>query len=815
MLDKHLIVKTEPPANSANIIFWKDYRVTLLNERLIRLEKSKEKVFRDEVTQRIWFRSFPAVKFELKRCESSALLSTEKITLLLNENREDCRIDIGSGFIPIGNDKNLKGTFRTLDGCSGNIMVSKLKYSEYCPGDEICLDDGVCSLSGVAVLDDSLSLILNENGEINEKKANGSDEYIFAYGNDYRAAVKGLFSLCGKVPLLPRFAFGNWWSRYYAYTQDEYISLMAAFKRENVPITVAMIDMDWHYSDYYEITEKFQLKELNREGEEYTTTDRRKEMLGWTGYTWNERLFPDYKELLCELKKRGMKVALNLHPAQGVRFWENRYKEMAEKLGKDYESGKTIAFDFTDDEFINAYFSVLHKPYEQDGVDFWWIDWQQGITSKMAGLDPLWALNHYHFYDHAKNHPLPVILSRYAGIGSHRYPVGFSGDAYMTWDTLNFLPYFTSCASNVGYGWWSHDIGGHGHGEKSDELYLRSVQFGVFSPINRLHCTNQPTISKEPWYYGAFGLIAEKFFRLRHSLIPFLYTANRAAHDEGRMLCEPLYYEFKNEQAYAFKNEYLFGGLLVIPITEKMAEDGYARVNAWLPEGEWTDIFTGDFYHIKKNGEERTLLRNAESIPVLAKAGSVIPYSEDGGNSHANPACLRLRVFEGTGEYVLSEDADNGQKTARTVVAVEREEKGSERIVTVTVSSNGAKGTIPKNRTVTVELFGKSGCKIQLLKNAAEVSVEKTFEKYSSVKFTYDFAATYTVKFTFTPETELDYLKNCAKKVFLAAQGDNDNKYNAYKALTEADGVQSFYVTLNRLSVPDSIRQRLTEIRPA
>lgn len=814
MLDKHLIAKIAPKANKNNVIFWKDYRVTVLNGRLFRIEKSCDGVFRDAATQRIWFRNFPDVYFAFEDCGKTARLTTDNVVLLFSEKRDDWRVDVGNGFVPIDNENNLKGTYRTLDGCDGDVMTSKLKHSEYEPGDKIRLDDGVCSTSGVAVLDDSLSLTLKENGEISDEKANGSDEYVFAYGDDYRGAIKGLFDLCGKVPLLPRYALGNWWSRYYAYTQDEYIGLTSSFKRRNVPITVAAIDMDWHYSDYDEITEKFRLKELNREGEEYTTTDRRKEMLGWTGYTWNERLFPDYKAMFCELEKRGLTTVLNLHPAQGVRFWEDCYKEMSERLGKDYESGKTIAFDFTDDDFINAYFSVMHKPYEKDGVGFWWIDWQQGATSKTAGLDPLWALNHYHFYDHAKNHALPIILSRYAGIGSHRYPVGFSGDAYMTWNTLEFLPYFTSTASNVGYGWWSHDIGGHGHGEKSDELYLRSVQFGVFSPVNRLHCTNQSTMSKEPWYYGAYGLVAEEFLRLRHALIPFLYTANRISHDEGKTLCEPLYYAYKNEQAYAYKNEYLFGGLLVAPITSKTSDDGYARVKAWLPEGEWTDIFTGDVYRIGEGGEERTLLRNAESIPVLAKAGSVIPYSDDGGNSCENPTNLRFRIFDGNGEYVLLEDDAYGENTARTHVAVLSEENGSEKIVTVTVYSDGEKSSIPKNRTVTVELFGKTECRVKLKKNSAEVTAEKWYEAYSATKFDYDVDATYTITFAFDNETQLDYLKRRAEKALLVAQGENDAKFDAYKALAATNDVKEFYETLDGLRVLDSVRQRLIEVKP-
>ena len=96
-----------------------------------------------------------------------------------------------------------------------------------------------------------------------------------------------------------------------------------------------------------------------------------------------------------------------------------------------------------------------------------------------------------------------MTFSRYAGPGSHRYPVGFSGDTVVTWESLQFQPYFTSTASNIGYGWWSHDIGGHMNGYKDDELEGRWYQLGVFSPINRLHSTKNEFNGKEPWRFKA------------------------------------------------------------------------------------------------------------------------------------------------------------------------------------------------------------------------------------------------------------------------------------------------------------------------
>ena len=281
--------------------------------------------------------------------------------------------------------------------------------------------------------------------------------------------------------MIPRYALGNWWSRYHAYTEREYLQVLNGFEEHDVPLSVATIDMDWHYSDY--VDEEKQITASGKNTAFYGGNN------GWTGYSWNKNLFPDYKAFLKKIEDKNLKITLNLHPADGVRWWEDRYNEFAAALGKDASTQAQIPFDFTSDDYINNYFKILHRPYEKDGVAFWWIDWQQGKTTKLQRLDPLWLLNHYHYLDNSASHDVGLILSRYCGAGAHRYPLGFTGDTSITWKTLRYLPYFTATASNVGYSWWSHDIGGHHHGAQDEELYVRFLQFGVFNPINRLHST--------------------------------------------------------------------------------------------------------------------------------------------------------------------------------------------------------------------------------------------------------------------------------------------------------------------------------------
>ena len=232
------------------------------------------------------------------------------------------------------------------------------------------------------------------------------------------------------------------------YSADSYLELLDRFEAEALPFSVAVLDMDWH-----------------RVG---SVPDRYGS--GWTGYSWERELFPDPEAFLAELHRRGLRVTLNVHPADGVRGFEDAYPRMAEALGRDPQGDEPIAFDITDRAFLDAYLEIVHHPLEAQGVDFWWLDWQQGQYSRIEGIDPLWMLNHFHYLDSGREGRRPLTFSRYAGPGSHRYPIGFSGDTHISWASLDFQPEFTATASNVGYGWWSHDVGGHIHGIRDDEL---------------------------------------------------------------------------------------------------------------------------------------------------------------------------------------------------------------------------------------------------------------------------------------------------------------------------------------------------------
>ena len=629
---------TAPRADPGAVVEGPGFRITVLTGRLLRLERSEASRFVDRPPPLVRNRRFAVPEFTVAETDGALDLWTSHLHLhydrqpfgpaglsvsMRQRAQDSHRSTWHFGDPPYFDDgraDNLGGTVRTLDDVDGATP----------------LEPGLLSRSGYAVVDDSLSLLLTDDGWVEPRPGPGTALYFFGHGRDHQAALRDFFALTGPNPLLPRWALGNWWSRFHRYTADEYLDLLDRFAAADVPLSVGVLDMDWHLVDIDPALGT-----------------------GWTGYTWNPDLFPDPAGFLRELHRRGLRVSLNVHPADGVRRHEAAYPAMARELGVDPERGLEIAFDVTSREFVDAYFRHLHHPHERIGVDLWWLDWQSGGFTRVPGLDPLWMLNRLHHRDSGRDGRRPLTFSRYAGLGSHRYPIGFSGDTVATWASLAFQPYFTATAANVGYHWWSHDIGGHFGGARDDELAVRWVQFGVFSPINRLHSVKSPFTSKEPWRYDREAeRIMTRYLRLRHQLVPYLYTAMWASHTDGVAPVRPVYHGHPDDpHAYQVPDQYLFGAdLLVAPVTTPADPvTGYAEVVAWLPDGTWFDVLTGQRYD---GGRTVALHRTLDDIPVLAPAGAVLPLALDPmADVSGDPDELLVKVFAGAdGAYTLVED---------------------------------------------------------------------------------------------------------------------------------------------------------------
>lgn len=694
-------VKTSPECPEKSQIRGDCFRISVLTEKLLRLEYSGSGSFVDEPTQVVWNRDFSTPEFEVKETDGRLEVMTGFLHLIYDKRKfspSGLSVRVTQGGVWHYGEKaeTLGGTARTLDGVDGACS----------------LEDGILSAEGFALLDDSRSFLLGKDFLVRERREKGTDLYFFGYGRNYREALRDYFHLCGSSPMLPRYALGNWWSRYYSYTEESYLKLMQRFEEEKIPFTVAVLDMDWHLVD---IDPKY--------GN------------GWTGYTWNRELFPEPERFLEKLHRLGTRVTLNVHPADGIRACEEMYPEMAEAMGADVEKEQPVVFDLSDPRFLENYFDIVHHPMEEMGVDFWWVDWQQGSVSAQEGLDPLWMLNHFHFLDSGRDGKRPMTFSRYAGPGSHRYPVGFSGDSIITWDSLDFQPYFTATASNIGYGWWSHDIGGHMKGYRDNELAARWVQYGVFSPVNRLHSTKNEFNGKEPWHFPERERrIMGRFLRLRHEMIPYLYTMNHRCWQEGRMLAEPLYYGYPDvSEAYDCKNGYFFGTeLLVFPVTTKGSPDIHVSEAAgWLPAGIYTDFFTGMVYR-SRSGRKISFYRDLSSIPVLAKGGAILPLTDEifGKDASGNPASLRIQIFPGAdGRFTLYED-DNESCAYEQGKCVETEmefdwEKEQRFVIH---PPKGERELIPKRRDLYLEFRSVADCPVHVFAEGKEIPVCKTYD---------------------------------------------------------------------------------------
>ena len=632
-------------------------RFTVISDGTLRLEYAPDGKFVDNKSFVAVNRLYPDVDYKLKSKGAWIEITTSKMRMRYKKDSgqftgDNLVIEAVKGAFPftwkpgVQQKGNLKGTYRTLDGMDGETQTQTW-VADTKKGEQLKLEDGLLATDGWSFIDDSQGLLFDNDPDwewAKERPANGGqDWYFMAYGHDYKQALKDYTLFAGKMPLPPRYAFGYWWSRYWLYSDKEFRNIIDNFNTYQIPLDVLVVDMDWHYTE--------------------------KGKGGWTGWTWNRDLFPNPQGFLKYLKQNDLKITLNLHPADGVAAYEENYTEMAKDMGVDPETKKTIPWVNSDKKFIRSMFKNILGPMEKDGVDFWWLDWQQGMFDpKMKNLSNTWWINYAFFSDMEKRRETrPMLYHRWGGLGNHRYQVGFSGDAVISWKSLDFQPYFNSTASNVLYGYWSHDLGGHIGSQIDPEMYTRWLQFGALSPIMRTHSQKGAKLNKEPWVFNKeYCDIIRETIRQRYVMAPYIYTMARKGYDDGISLCRPMYYDYpENKEAYEFRNEYMFGDdVLVMPVTAPVEND-YAQVRVWLPEGEWYEWHTGAL--LKGNQiVERSFA--VDEYPIYIKAGAIMPmYLDNVMNLNGNDEEVAVTFFPGggdTAEFKLYEDNGNDKNYA-------------------------------------------------------------------------------------------------------------------------------------------------------
>lgn len=669
-------IADNPKADAKAVVTSGNARFTVLTPQLIRMEWSADGQFEDRATLTFVNRETPVPEFKVRESKSKLTITTPALTLTYLKNGKFSDKNLKAVFTLNGkevvwtpgmeNPQNLLGTTRTLDGADG----SKLKEP---------MEQGILSRAGWSLIDDSQRHVLTPDGseweEWVEARPEGDrqDLYLFAYGHDYKQALADYALVAGRAPMPPKYTLGYWWSRYWQYSDNEFVDLVNKLKSMDVPIDVLIVDMDWH--------ETWGLRKSNSPKDEYG------QRIGWTGYTWQKELFPSPANFLKWTENEELKVALNLHPASGIQPYEAVYDDFTKEYGWS-EKGKSVPFKIDERKWADAYFKTVLEPMERDGVDFWWLDWQQWKESKYTpGLSNTFWLNHT-FFNHAeRQNPglRPFIYHRWGGLGSHRYPLAFSGDTYATWPMLAYLPYFTATASNVNYGWWGHDIGGHMFHKTQKatdpELYTRWLQYGVFTPIFKTHSTKDPRIERCIWCFPDHMFLMRDAIRLRYTLAPYIYNAARENYDTGVGMCRPMYYDYpESDKAYETSEQFMFGNdILATTITQPVDSiTGLAPRTIWFPEGAWFDCATGSMY---EGGRTEELHYTLAENPHYAKAGSIIPMNPATVKNLQQPCDTLVLTFIPGGDGQLRHYEDDGMsqqyKTNYAVTTVSKKQEGN------------------------------------------------------------------------------------------------------------------------------------------
>ncbi len=637
----------DPVARKKAVVTEGNARFTVLTPEMIRIEYSPNGKFEDRATFSVINRNLPVPKFSKKDDGEFLTINTDKLSLRYRKGSNPVSDPASPGNLTVTmsvdgkpvvwypgmkDSRNLRGTYRTLDNNNGDAFRDRL-------------EEGVISRSGWAVIDDSPSAVRPDGSRslafipepdsidwvAERADPSATDLYFMGYGHDYKRALKDFTLIAGKTPLPPDYVFGYWYSKYENYTAEDFRNIIKSLKDNDVNADVMILDMDWHWN-----------------GEQGVSDGRG----GWTGWSWNTKLIPDPDGLLRDIHDSNLHISLNLHPADGVAPHEDCYRAMAGDLGLDASKNEVIPWKLEDRQFAKAFFKNVIRPLERQGVDFWWLDWQQYLTSPhIDGLGETFWCNHVFFNEmkQSRSDRRPLIFHRWGGLGSHRYQIGFSGDTFINYPTLAFLPYFTATASNVGYGYWGHDIGGHQSDHRHDvndpELLLRWIQFGVFTPIFRTHATKGTYINRLIWTYENFPLMNEAV-KLRYAMFPYLYTMARKNYDTGIGICRPLYYEYPElEEAYDNEGEYFFGDdILVAPIVEPSV-NGVSRKRIWFPEGNWWSVAHN---RMIKGGAVEELDFALNQIPYFYREGSIIVNNPPEVKSTTErPGHLILNVVSG------------------------------------------------------------------------------------------------------------------------------------------------------------------------
>ena len=593
-------------SNKDSYIIGKKYRFTVLSPRLIRLEYNANGTFEDRPTSKVINRSFPKTLYSLTESDTLIQIDTGIFTLTYVKDSELKSGTLGSNIKAVinGTDKEWQLNNKEVKNLRGiNYSIDSIK-------DKIILDKGLYSLDGFCLLDDSNSLVLDENDMFVERPSGTKDLYLFMYNKDFEGCLEDYFTLTGYPNLIPRYALGAWWYKNDNYKEQEILELINNFNRENIPISVFMLGDYWH-------------DQINN-------------------YTPNL----DLRKVSTYLNSLNIKLGVTINPTLDITRGSNEHNIIS-----NYVNVEKLNFIPLTNEKIGIYLNLFINNLESQGVNIFSIDYNNPIDKKN-----LWKLIHYHYGRNEIKKQRGLVLSRNSGIASHRYPIIWSGKTKVNWTTLNLLPRYNLQGYNIGVSFIAHPIGGYSGGIEEDELYLRYIQFACFSPIFLLASEGGKYYKREPWKWNSIiqnHIIS--YMNLRYKLIPYLYSESYNYHKTGHGIVKPFYYEYpKIIDEPQYKNQYFLGrNFFIAPITtRKNSIINRVIKKVYVPNGIWFDFLQGKKYIGNKTYNN---FYRDEDYPVFVKAGSIIPTSTNIKENIPNTIELNIYPLD-SGEYDLYED---------------------------------------------------------------------------------------------------------------------------------------------------------------
>ncbi len=562
--------------------------------------------------------------------------------------------------------------FASLPAALRELMAERWKYPP-----------GILSRAGYFLYNDTPSPRLTPDaGWVTNPTAEQGyqDLYLFYYGADFKQALADYRLLFGPTPLPPRYALGLWYSRYPTFNQEEIRQLVDTFDKHDLPLDVFVLDLEWHQR-------------------------------GWHGFDWDTDHIPTPDKLLGFLREQNIHTTFNVHPG-AVHTEDEAFDQFLAEAGlecdresvkPDYRGERTFSgFDVSVPRQAKAFMDVFHKPVQAQGMDFWWIDGDCPVR-KIAGLErQLWT-NHIYYTHIRDNYPdrRPMIFSRTPGLGAHRYPFHFTGDTWSYFETLKNQVEQTLRAGHVGQSYVTHDIGGHISSALhiDPELYMRWVQFGVLSPVVRLHSSRLGDGvggERRPWLYGdrvMASFRAAMEFRMTH--LPYLYTLAKESHATGLPICRSNCLEAPAwEAGYQQWDAYFLGDRIY---AAPVVQPGTIR-KVVLPPGKWYHGLTGQ--RLESDGAAvRTEVSPFQEAPLhFIKAGSILvrqPYARRAGTL---PDTLEITLYPlddvGADLFALREDdgltqgCSKGEETIQSFVM--REDRQ-----TLTLTIQAVQGDFP------------------------------------------------------------------------------------------------------------------------